>query len=115
LLLQGEGVSRATERPRFPRGAQGIRWDYRNGSGFERPADSSGRYPANFGSTQSLDALQDGGEQFSGNRDLGHLEDHVPGVRDHLGTDLHQLLAESRRARIIVQCFAALGSAVLVC
>jgi hypothetical protein len=39
----------------------------------------------------------------------------VAGVRDHLGTDLHQLLAESRRARIIVQCFAALGSAVLVC
>ncbi len=41
--------------------------------------------------------LQDRREQAARNRHLGHLEDHVPRMRDHLRTDLDQLLPKRRQ------------------
>ena len=53
-----------------------------------------------FPQPEPTDAFQDCLEQPSGDRHLSHLEDHTPGVRDNLGTDLDQLVSQSRRAGI---------------
>jgi len=48
-----------------------------------------------WSSSQSVDQPQDLLEQFSRHRDLGHLEDGVPGMAHDLGADLDQLLPQA--------------------
>jgi hypothetical protein len=43
---------------------------------------------------QAVDQFQDAAEQVPGHRNLGHLEDDVPGMSHDLGADLHQPLAQ---------------------
>ena len=43
-------------------------------------------------SSQPVDQPQYFLEQFSGHRDLGHLEDGIAGVAHDIGPDLHKLL-----------------------
>lgn len=46
---------------------------------------------------EPLDAIEDRRVQLSGRGHLGHLEDHVARVGDHLRSDLDQLLPQRRQ------------------
>jgi len=47
---------------------------------------------------EPLDAVQDLGEQRTWYSYLSHLEDYIPGVRDHLRANLDQLLPQGGQA-----------------
>ncbi len=52
------------------------------------------------GRPQPIDEAEDFLEQLPRHRHLGQLERDVPAVADHLGADLHELLAQ-RRERLV--------------
>ena len=54
----------------------------------------------NGSSSQLINQAQDFPEQFPRHRHLGQLERDVLPVADHLGVDLHELLAQ-RRERLV--------------
>src|SRR4030095_16652943 len=65
-----------------------------------RPCDWGGGILAgstsdNDGRAQVSDAIEDAAKQLPGHGDLGHLEDEVATMRDHLGADLHHLLPQA--------------------
>lgn len=51
--------------------------------------------------SKSVDPPQDFAEQLPRHGDLRHLERDVPGMRDDLGADLHQLLPEARQRLVL--------------
>ncbi len=63
------------------------------------------------GGTQPVNQVQDFGEQGPWDGDLRQLERDIVTMADHLGTDLHQLLAQ--RGHQPVLCFLPYGRLLL--